>query len=118
MNGPLASSLLWLPMLGILPRLVVVSGSSTTAGTVTRLFTRVTTSFGNFVQIILKGGGDFGAGLFLFQLPVLSPTLFGCAVCFLLLYRPDNCRAALVAIGEFIYLQRQYLSSLLAVLAA
>lgn len=83
-------------MLGILPRLTIIGGCGT-AGTVTRLFTRVTTSFGNLVRIIFKGSGDFGAVLFLFlflfifQSPVLSSTLFGCAICFLLLYCSDNC---------------------------
>lgn len=79
-----------MPMLGLLPRLGVIGGSGTTAGTVTRLFTCVTTLFGNLARTILEGGGDFGVdvGLFLslFQLPVLSPTLLGRAICFLLLY--------------------------------
>lgn len=71
MNELLASSLLWMPVLGILPRLaaIIIGGSGTAAGTFTRLFTRVTASLGNLVRTIFKGGGDFGIGLFrlLFQ---------------------------------------------------
>lgn len=76
-----------MPMLGILPWLDVIGGSGTTAGTITCLFTRVTSLFNNLVRTIFEGGGDFGVGLFLslFQLPVLSPTLLGRAICFLLL---------------------------------
>lgn len=78
-------------MLGILPRLAVIGSSGTTAGAITRLFTCVTTLFGNPVRTIFKGGGDFGVGLFLslLQSSVLSPTLLGRAICFLLLYRSN-----------------------------
>lgn len=65
-EGPLASSSLLMPMLGILPRLAVIGDSSITAGIVTRLFTCVTTLFGNLARIIFNGGDDFGVGLFLF----------------------------------------------------